>query len=115
MGWQSESLFHSRLPPKTAVISDGPTVVRAFAGKTVLIVGDLILDEYTWGKGWRISPEAPVPVVEFESRTFRLGGAGNVAANVLSLGGRPRLASAVGDDPQGQQTPSSDALPQNLQ
>jgi D-glycero-beta-D-manno-heptose-7-phosphate kinase len=78
-------------------------VIQAFAGKKILIVGDLILDEYVWGKVRRISPEAPVPVVEFERRTYRLGGAGNVAANVLSLGGIPLLASAIGTDPHGQQ------------
>ena len=71
-------------------------IVRSFAGKTILIVGDVILDEYIWGKVRRISPEAPVPVIEFESRSHRLGGAGNVAANVQSLGGLPLLASMSG-------------------
>src|SRR5580704_4652194 len=79
-------------------------IVRSFAGKTILIVGDVILDEYVWGKVRRISPEAPVPVVEFESRTHRLGGAGNVAANVVSLGGKTLLGTSVGTDPQGEQT-----------
>jgi rfaE bifunctional protein kinase chain/domain len=77
-------------------------IVCSFAGKNILIVGDVILDEYIWGKVKRISPEAPVPVVEFESRTHRLGGAGNVAANVQSLGGTALLASAIGSDPQGE-------------
>jgi D-beta-D-heptose 7-phosphate kinase/D-beta-D-heptose 1-phosphate adenosyltransferase len=77
-------------------------MIRSFAGKTVFIIGDVILDEYLWGKVKRISPEAPVPVVEFESRTHRLGGAGNVAANVQSLGGMAVLASAVGADPEGE-------------
>jgi D-beta-D-heptose 7-phosphate kinase/D-beta-D-heptose 1-phosphate adenosyltransferase len=77
-------------------------IVRSFAGKNILIVGDVILDEYIWGKVKRISPEAPVPVVEFESRTYRLGGAGNVAANVQSLGGTALLESVVGRDLHGQ-------------
>ena len=58
-----------------------------FPAKRILIVGDVILDEYLWGNVRRISPEAPVPVVEIRSRTFVPGGAGNAAANVVSLGG----------------------------
>ena len=74
-------------------------LVTAFAGKRVAIVGDVMLDEYIWGKVRRISPEAPVPVVEVERRTFRLGGAANTAANVLSLGGRALVGSVAGQDP----------------
>jgi rfaE bifunctional protein kinase chain/domain len=76
-------------------------IVRAFAGKEVLIVGDVMLDEYVWGKVRRISPEAPVPVLDFTHRTRQPGGAANTAANVLSLGGRALLGGAVGDDEQG--------------
>ncbi|MEK7280090.1 MAG: D-glycero-beta-D-manno-heptose-7-phosphate kinase, partial [Nitrospirota bacterium] len=53
----------------------------------VLVVGDLILDHYIWGKVSRISPEAPVPVVDVTSESFMLGGAANVLNNILSLGG----------------------------
>ena len=67
----------------------------------VLVVGDLILDKYTWGSVGRISPEAPVQVVEVESEEIRLGGAGNVVNNLLSLGCRVSLVSIVGNDPDG--------------
>jgi D-glycero-beta-D-manno-heptose-7-phosphate kinase len=70
------------------------------AGKCVLILGDVILDEYVEGEVKRISPEAPVPVVEFRSRSYIPGGAANVAANVVSAGGRALLAGVVGHDPQ---------------
>jgi len=78
-------------------------IVSAFAGKCILIVGDVMLDEYVWGKVRRISPEAPVPVLDFTHRTCQPGGAANTAANVLSLGGRALLGGAVGADPQGKQ------------
>src|ERR1041385_5245128 len=64
-------------------------ILNRFSGKTVLIVGDLMLDEFIWGKVRRISPEAPVPVVDVTEETYRLGGSGNVAANVRALARRP--------------------------
>jgi rfaE bifunctional protein kinase chain/domain len=67
-------------------------------GREIVIVGDIGLDEYTLGQVRRISPEAPVPVVEVSSEESRLGLAGNVAQNVASLGGVPRLVSVVGRD-----------------
>lgn len=67
-------------------------------GQKVLILGDVGLDEYVLGDVRRISPEAPVPVLEVESQDFRLGLAGNVAQNVSSLGGIPYLVSVVGRD-----------------
>jgi D-beta-D-heptose 7-phosphate kinase/D-beta-D-heptose 1-phosphate adenosyltransferase len=70
----------------------------AFPGKRVLIVGDVMLDEFIWGQVRRISPEAPVPVVEMQRRTYALGGAANSAANVVSLGGDALLGGAVGRD-----------------
>src|SRR5690348_10288751 len=73
-------------------------LVTAFAGKRVAIVGDVMLDEYVWGKVRRISPEAPVPVVEVERRTYQPGGAANTAANILSLGGRALVGSVAGAD-----------------
>jgi D-beta-D-heptose 7-phosphate kinase/D-beta-D-heptose 1-phosphate adenosyltransferase len=78
-------------------------IVDAFPKKTVLIVGDAMLDEYIWGDVQRISPEAPVPVVVVTRRTFAPGGAANVAANVAGLGGRVMLGGVVGTDPQAEQ------------
>ena len=76
-------------------------VVAQFAGRRVLVLGDLMLDRYLWGRVERISPEAPVPVVEIERETFSLGGAGNVAANLRALGAEPVLVSVVGGDEDG--------------
>ena len=67
----------------------------------VAVIGDLILDEYVVGVPERISPEAPVPVARVEGREFRLGGASNVAANVVALGGEACLVGVVGDDMEG--------------
>ncbi|TAM61530.1 D-glycero-beta-D-manno-heptose-7-phosphate kinase [bacterium] len=67
-------------------------------GRRVLVVGDLMVDEWIWGRVSRISPEAPVPVVEVTDHSFTLGGAGNVAANLRVLGAEVRLAGVVGDD-----------------
>ncbi len=64
----------------------------------VLVYGDLMLDQYLWGRVDRISPEAPVPVVEVLSETIHLGGAANVARNIAALGCRVELAGPVGDD-----------------
>ena len=69
-----------------------------FPGTKVLVVGDVMLDEYVWGDASRISPEAPVPVVEIERRTYLPGGAANAAVGVASLGGEPVLAGVVGRD-----------------
>jgi D-beta-D-heptose 7-phosphate kinase/D-beta-D-heptose 1-phosphate adenosyltransferase len=73
-------------------------ILGAAEGKTVLVLGDVMLDRYLWGNASRISPEAPVPVVEVERESMRLGGAANVAHNVLSLKARPDLVAVVGDD-----------------
>ena len=70
-------------------------------GKRVLVLGDVMLDEFLWGKVARISPEAPVPVVEVTRQSFHLGGAGNVASNIRSLGGRAVLAGVIGNDAAG--------------
>lgn len=69
-----------------------------FKQKRVAVVGDLMLDRYFWGSVARISPEAPVPVVEIESESARLGGAANVANNIRSLGGEPILIGVIGND-----------------
>ncbi len=73
-------------------------ILNRFSGKTVLVVGDLMLDEFIWGKVRRISPEAPVPVVEVLDETYRLGGSGNVAANIRALDGTPIPVGVAGGD-----------------
>lgn len=73
-----------------------------FRGKTIAIVGDLMIDRYYWGSVHRVSPEAPVPVVEVESESIRFGGAANVANNIQALGGKPYLVGLTGDDHPGE-------------
>jgi D-beta-D-heptose 7-phosphate kinase/D-beta-D-heptose 1-phosphate adenosyltransferase len=73
-------------------------ILADFLGKRVLVVGDVMLDEFTWGRVQRISPEAPVPVVEVMRETDGLGGAGNVAANIRALGGEPIMIGVIGRD-----------------
>ncbi|MBN2242393.1 MAG: D-glycero-beta-D-manno-heptose-7-phosphate kinase [Acidobacteria bacterium] len=75
--------------------------VRRFEGKRVLVLGDLIVDRFVWGSVSRICPEAPVPVVEINKESTRLGGAANVAANIRSLGGMPLPVGVAGNDPEG--------------
>lgn len=70
-------------------------------GLHVVVVGDVMLDNYWWGNVERISPEAPVPIVALTGRESRLGGAANVALNCKALGARVTLASVVGDDSEG--------------
>jgi len=77
-------------------------LVDRFAGRRLLVLGDLMLDHYLWGHCERISPEAPVPVVEVQRETSSLGGAGNVAANLAALGAEPVLVGLVGDDERAQ-------------
>ncbi|MDL0088928.1 D-glycero-beta-D-manno-heptose-7-phosphate kinase [Campylobacter gastrosuis] len=67
----------------------------------ILVVGDLMLDHYVWGSCDRISPEAPVQVVKIKNETHRLGGAGNVVCNLISLGANVSVASVLGDDDTG--------------
>jgi len=74
-----------------------------FQGKKIAVVGDLMLDRYIWGSVSRVSPEAPVPVVEVETEQARLGGAANVAKNIHSLGAVPLLVGVIGDDSSGKQ------------
>ena len=68
----------------------------------ILVVGDLILDRYIWGKVERISPEAPVPVVEVQRTEDRLGGAGNVVRNLATIGAKPTVCGTVGGDEDAQ-------------
>ncbi len=74
-----------------------------FSTASVLVAGDLMLDRYWHGATSRISPEAPVPVVHVQDEEGRPGGAGNVALNIASLGGRAGLLGLVGNDPVAEQ------------
>jgi D-beta-D-heptose 7-phosphate kinase/D-beta-D-heptose 1-phosphate adenosyltransferase len=74
------------------------TLLGGFTGKRILVLGDVMLDEFIWGSVRRISPEAPVPIVEVSGESYTLGGAGNVAANIRALGGIPILAGIIGKD-----------------
>jgi len=76
-------------------------VFDSFSTLRVLIIGDVMLDSYIWGVVERISPEAPVPVINVKKKDFRLGGAANVALNVLSLGAQPILCALIGNDDEG--------------
>ena len=78
-------------------------LLKEFRNKKVLILGDLMLDRYLWGQVSRLSPEAPVPVVEIEKEYSRLGGAANVGNNILSLGAVPYLVGLVGADNSGRE------------
>jgi D-beta-D-heptose 7-phosphate kinase/D-beta-D-heptose 1-phosphate adenosyltransferase len=79
-------------------------LIQAFRQKNILIIGDIILDRYIFGKVSRISPEAPVPVVDVASESFLLGGAANVANNIIALGGKVTVAGVVGKDRAGDVT-----------
>jgi rfaE bifunctional protein kinase chain/domain len=74
-------------------------LTQRFQDKRIIVLGDLMLDEFFWGRVRRISPEAPVPVVEIERQTLALGGAGNVASNLVALGARPVTLGVTGADP----------------
>jgi rfaE bifunctional protein kinase chain/domain len=76
-------------------------VIQQIAGRRVLVIGDVIADEYLVGESSRISAEAPVPVLHYTGEHATLGGAGNTAANVASLSGAPTLVGLVGDDAAG--------------
>jgi rfaE bifunctional protein kinase chain/domain len=77
------------------------SIVDGFRKSSIVVVGDVMLDEYMWGDVRRISPEAPVPVVEVEQITRRLGGAANVVQNLQKLGVKPLLVSICGKDDNG--------------
>jgi D-beta-D-heptose 7-phosphate kinase/D-beta-D-heptose 1-phosphate adenosyltransferase len=85
---------------------DGNHLIRhldRFSHAKVLVIGDIVMDEYIWGDVSRISPEAPVPVVEVKYETKMLGGAANVVHNIASLGAKPTLCGVVGNDSMGSQ------------
>lgn len=78
-------------------------VFDGFNSAKALVIGDVMIDSYLWGKVERISPEAPVPIVSVSKRENRLGGAANVALNIQALGAIPVLCSVIGDDLRGEQ------------
>src|SRR5690349_6433114 len=78
-------------------------IVEKLPGCRVVLVGDLMLDRYLYGNAERVSPEAPVPVLHYESEEFRLGGAGNVAAALAVLGAKVRVVGMIGEDRPGEQ------------
>ncbi len=73
-------------------------IFKEFPKQNILVMGDLILDHYVFGKVSRISPEAPIPIFDFEREEYRLGGASNVAGNLVSLGVKTSLMGCVGND-----------------
>ncbi|MEW6214227.1 MAG: D-glycero-beta-D-manno-heptose-7-phosphate kinase [Nitrospirota bacterium] len=77
-------------------------LLSEFRKKKILVIGDLILDRYIWGKVNRISPEAPVPIVEVTDENFLLGGASNVANNIVALGGHATIVGVTGNDRAGE-------------
>ncbi|MGH9741982.1 MAG: bifunctional heptose 7-phosphate kinase/heptose 1-phosphate adenyltransferase [Candidatus Acidiferrum sp.] len=79
-------------------------LIPKLRGKRIGVLGDLMLDRYLWGTATRLSPEAAVPVVDFVSQSECLGGAGNVAANLASLGARVEMFGAIGTDEAGRAT-----------
>ncbi len=78
-------------------------ILNAMSGRRVLVIGDVMMDEYVWGDVKRISPEAPVMVVEVERETYTPGGAGNVLNNIQVLGGISSVIGVIGDDDIGRQ------------
>lgn len=81
--------------------TDLDALLARFQNLRVIVAGDLMVDEYVWGHVTRVSPEAPVPVVDAESHTFVPGGAANVAHNLRALGATVFVAGAIGDDATG--------------
>ncbi len=81
--------------------ADVQQYLEAFSKKTVLIIGDVMIDSYLIGKVNRISPEAPIPIVSVSEREYRLGGAANVALNIRALGAKAFLCSVIGNDEKG--------------
>jgi D-glycero-beta-D-manno-heptose-7-phosphate kinase len=84
-----------------AVVIDYKELFKSFSSVKIGVIGDVMLDTYWWGNVERISPEAPVPVVTVNKKEYRIGGAGNVALNLASLGTPVSVFSVIGDDDDG--------------
>lgn len=80
---------------------DFDKIFKGFEDLKVVIIGDIMVDAYLWGTADRISPEAPVPIIDISERENRLGGAANVALNIKSLGAKPIICSVIGEDDKG--------------
>src|SRR5918912_4455864 len=93
----------STAPPDSPTIGSErlKEIVRGFAGLPVVVLGDLMMDEYLWGRATRISPESPVMVVEVDSESSVPGGAANVVNNLLALGAHVAVFGVVGADAAG--------------
>ncbi|HDQ44051.1 MAG TPA: D-glycero-beta-D-manno-heptose-7-phosphate kinase [bacterium] len=78
------------------------TLFKTFTNRKIAVIGDLMLDHYVWGSVSRISPEAPVPVVEAESESYRFGGAANVVHNIIALGASAIPIGVIGEDAGGE-------------
>src|SRR5213083_2270986 len=89
------------------------TLVDGFSSRRVVVVGDLIADEFVYGEISRVSREAPVLILKYDATEMVAGGAGNAANNVAALGGRARLAGIVGADAEGRRLLSS--LPRGVE
>lgn len=100
---RSRALYGPPMSTVPFVRASLETTLDRFTGRRLMVLGDLMLDHYLWGRVERISPEAPVPVVQVERESSSLGGAGNVAANLSSLGAVPILVGTVGADRRAQQ------------
>jgi len=87
--------------PQSHTTRRAAALIQRFRRVRLLVVGDLMLDEFIWGRVHRISPEAPVPVVEVTRESIHLGGAANVAHNIRALGGRATVCGVVGTDRAG--------------
>src|SRR5579863_9386617 len=101
-----EQRLRSR-PPASMPVNFAESVPRLkrliprMRGKRIGVLGDLMLDRYVWGHASKLSPEAPVPVVDFVQQSECLGGAGNVAANLAALGARVEIFGVIGADEAG--------------
>src|SRR5882724_9328940 len=82
-------------------ITDFDKLFNQFSAIRIGVIGDIMLDTYWWGHVERISPEAPVPIVSLDKKEYRIGGAGNVALNLVSLGASVTAFSVIGDDDDG--------------
>jgi len=95
--------------------SHAHSLIARFTNTPILVVGDVMIDRFIVGRVTRISPEAPVPIVRFESEYVRLGGAANVAHNIAALGGHPTLVAVTGmDDAAATLAQTSDGTPEAL-
>src|SRR5688500_19503406 len=82
-------------------------ILRTLRDRNVVVLGDVMLDEFVWGDVSRISPEAPVPVVEIRRESVHLGGAANVLANLVALGAQACVVGVVGKDTAGERLRAS--------